>query len=627
MTSRIGKPDTETDVALRDRLNSEGTRHFVMVAGAGSGKTTSLVKALAHLACSQGPRFRREGKQIACITYTEVAVEEIKGDVGGDNLFHISTIHSFLWTVIKPFQKNLRTWVLERLDRKIAEANEKIGNPRSRATTKAKAAEDIERYTRQKDEIKRVKTFRYGTGSDYSNGILGHSDILSIGPDFIRNSEIMRKVIARRFPVIFVDESQDTDPNFVEALRIIATDGYHDLCLGFFGDPVQKIYMQGAGPIATEEGWVTLRKPENFRCPQKVLAVINSIRAEDDRLEQTGGRVKEINGKNVFVQGTARVVILPADERRQERLENARSWLAEQDDDEDWCADEDAVEADIRLLVLVHRMAANRLGFPSIYSALNDKAPEDLKSGLVDGTAWVVRPFLSYILPLIAAQHSNSEFEVMRMLRRYCPCLQPEHLAGLDAAEILADLKDNIAELTQRFEPDGGHTIGDIFLFLKNNRLLALDERFDDLLKLYQEGQPPEQEAPENAAHRFALSPATELWGYRRYIEDLSPFATQQGIKGAEFEKVLLVIDDQEGVNPAFSYGKYFGVTELTAKDQDNIDQKKDSVIDRTRRLFYVCCSRALHDLAVVVFAEDVERMREAIQAKTFFQSDDIVTL
>jgi len=49
MTSRIGQPDTQADRALRQCLDQQPLTSFVMVAGAGSGKTTSLVKALAHL--------------------------------------------------------------------------------------------------------------------------------------------------------------------------------------------------------------------------------------------------------------------------------------------------------------------------------------------------------------------------------------------------------------------------------------------------------------------------------------------------------------------------------------------------------------------------------------------------
>ena len=53
MTSRIGSPDTPADVEVRACLDGKVPRSFVMVAGAGSGKTTSLIKALDHLVCAE----------------------------------------------------------------------------------------------------------------------------------------------------------------------------------------------------------------------------------------------------------------------------------------------------------------------------------------------------------------------------------------------------------------------------------------------------------------------------------------------------------------------------------------------------------------------------------------------
>lgn len=622
MTSRIGKPNTKTDTDLHRRLDGDGNRHFVMVAGAGSGKTTSLVKALAHIEQSQGRPLRRNGQQIACITYTEVAVEEIRGDVSNDPLFHVSTIHSFLWTVIKPFQNDLRQWVHDRLNRKIGEEQEKIDKPRTQQKTKDRARENIVRYQRQLEEIGKVKSFRYGTDSDYSSGVLGHSDILNIGPTFIRDHALMRSLLVRRFPVIFVDESQDTDPAFVDSLRAVAREVAQGFCLGFFGDPVQKIYMQGAGPIPPEDGWATLEKPENFRCPQAVLRVINRIRAEDDRLQQTRGRYETLNGEEVPVEGTARVLVMPADDRRQERLEEARRWLSEQEGDARWLEEED--ESALRLLVLVHRMAAIRLGFPDLYGALNDKAPENLKTGLVDGTAWVFQPFLPYILPLVLARRERREFEIVRLLRRYCPRLQPDALVEGNTAEALNELQADVATLIDMLEPGEGTCIGDVVAFLRDRNLFVFDERYNKLLESFAEAEPVNGPAPENAGLRFMQCHAKELWGYRKYIEKLSPFATQQGIKGAEFDKVLVVVDDQEGKSPTFSYGKYFGVTPLSDTDEKNIAEGKDSVVDRTRRLFYVCCSRALSNLAVIVFAEDTSQMRDALVAKGFFEENCI---
>ncbi len=376
MTSRIGQPDTDADRALRRCLDQQALTSFVVVAGAGSGKTTSLVKALAHLSTTRAAELRRRGQRIACITYTDVAVGEIWGDVGNDSLFHVSTIHSFLWTVVSPFQQDLRRWVAGRIEEKIAAAKERLDNPRTRANTRETLVRDIERYRRQTEALVSVPRFIYGTGSDYAKGVLGHDDILKIGPALIEERPLLRTLIANRFPFIFVDESQDTSPTFVAALRLIAETVGPGFCLGFFGDPMQKIYTTGVGPIALGEGWNEITKPENFRCPTSVLAVVNNIRAEDDGLRQIRGRTVERNGVIEAVEGTARLFILPADDRRTERLGQVRQWLATEHQDQRWQSDDD--DADVRVLVLVHRMAARRLGFPNLYAALNDQAPPSL---------------------------------------------------------------------------------------------------------------------------------------------------------------------------------------------------------------------------------------------------------
>ena len=289
MTSRIGSPDTDADLQLRECLDQQPMRSFIMVAGAGSGKTTSLIKALAHLESTKGATMRRRGQQIACITYTDVAVGEIWGDVGNAPLFHVSTIHSFLWTVVHSFQTDLHTWVVSRINEKIAEAEEKLAKPRTQARTRAKLTKEIEWHRYQLTQLAGVSRFKYGTGSSYAKGVLGHDDILRVGPALITEHAVLRSLIAQRFPYIFVDESQDTNPTVVEALKQIAAMPRNGFCLGFFGDPMQQIYTGGVGTITLGDGWNKITKPENFRCPTKVLSVINHIRAEDDRLLQTSG--------------------------------------------------------------------------------------------------------------------------------------------------------------------------------------------------------------------------------------------------------------------------------------------------------------------------------------------------
>lgn len=621
MTSRIRNPDTEADRQLRDCLDQQPSRNFVMVAGAGSGKTTSLVKALDHLALSMGADLRRRGQRIACITYTEVAVGEILGDVGNRSLFHVSTIHSFLWSVLQPFQSDLREWVVGRIGEKITEAEEKLANQRTRAHTREKLTVDIQRYRAQCIQVRNVNRFTYGTGSDYGRGILGHDDILKMGPALIADRPLLRTIIASHFPYIFVDESQDTSPAFVNALRVIADDGLDGFCLGFFGDPMQKIYTAGAGPIIPGDGWRQITKPENFRCPARVLGVINRIRAEDDRLEQVRGRTVLRDGVEQHVEGSARIFIVPADVRRAERLTEVRQWLSRENNDPLWEADDD--NGDVRILVLVHRIAAQRLGFADIYAALNDNGSTNLKAGLVDGTAWIIRPFMTTILPLVIAARSGADFEIIASLRSTCPLLSKERLIGQNAAGVLTRLQLDVDRLVELLDDEQIHSISEVLEFVRDRELFHLDERF--LPFLARPVEEVNEDDPDDATVRaFLGSPAAQLWGYRKYLENQSPFATQQGIKGAEFQRVLVILDDEESQYTLFSYGKYFGIEPLSDRDQQNIVEGVDSVVDRTRRLFYVCCSRAVQDLAVVLFVPDVRAAADILIAKGLFEPDDV---
>lgn len=622
MTSRIGSPDTHADLELRSCLDQSPTGSFIMIAGAGSGKTTSLVKALAHLERSKGAAMRHRSQQIACITFTKVAVGEIWGDVGNAPLFHVSTIHSFLWSIVHSFQEDLRDWVGGRIAEKIAEAQEKINKPRTHEPTRVRLRADIVRYNNQLTQLPHLPRFTYATGSNYGQGKLGDDDILRVGPTLIEQHALMRSIVAQRFPFVFVDESQDTNPDVVAALKRIAAMPGTGFCLGFFGDPMQKIYMTGAGVIGTAAGWTEISKPENFRCPTSVLNVINRIRAEDDRLVQVQGNRIGPDGPVPTPIGTAKLFIVQAGPDRTARVNQVRDWMAINNNDPLWQSDEE--DGNVRMLVLVHRIAASRLGFPDLYASLHDNGAAALKDGLQEGTAWVLRPFVSYFLPLVLAAREGADFDVMSALRRDCPLLAKERTVGQDIAALLAKLKTDLDTLVEMFSDGSTRSIKDVLDFACEQDLAELDPRFMPYMTNAAADDPDEDDSEYQSVLAFLATPATQLWGYNRYIQSLSPFATQQGIKGAEFRRVLVVLDDEESDYNLFSYAKYWGTEPLSAGDRKNIAEGKDSVLDRTRRLFYVCCSRAVQDLAVVFFVPNVQSARQAVLAKALFAPEDV---
>src|SRR5471032_2257222 len=87
----------------------DGGKSFLLEAGAGSGKTYSLVEALRYLIKKRGSDLARRNGKIACITYTNVASDEIKSRIDSHPTVVSSTIHAFCWSLIKDFQPFLRS--------------------------------------------------------------------------------------------------------------------------------------------------------------------------------------------------------------------------------------------------------------------------------------------------------------------------------------------------------------------------------------------------------------------------------------------------------------------------------------------------------------------------------------
>ena len=630
MTSRISSPDTNADHAVRNCLDAAPMQSFIMVAGAGSGKTTSLVKALAHIVSTRGLTMLQSGQRVACITYTEVAVEEIAGDVAHSSICHVSTIHSFLWTLIRTFTSDIRDWLKVRIREKIAEEQAKLENPRTRAETKIKAKNRIERLTSHLDKVATLQRFTYTTGSDYCRGVLGHDDVVKCALALIATRPLLAKLLAATYPIVFIDESQDTIPEFVAALRAVQKAVETPFCLGFFGDPMQKIYLAGIGAITAEESWRTITKEENFRSPKAVLSLINRIRKDDDRLVQTRGRLEGSGAKRKPVKGTARLFLLPTDEHRTTSLARVRKWVAAKNVDQSWLPDADA--SDVKVLVLVHRSAASRLGFTSVYAALNDHGEHGLKQGLRDGTA-VLRPFLNILLPLVDARKAGKEREIMQILCSHAPALDPAVLNATQVADVLARIDKTLDNIVAMLDGSQPANLKDVLSLARECQILTVDERF--ISHLIGEApalvaaidSPADDESEESSVIAFLAAPAGEMEALRRYIHNLSPFDTHQGIKGSEFDRVLVVLDDEESKYNLFSYGRYFGLELPSKTDIENARTGKETTVDRTRRLFYVCCSRARLDLAVALFVADPEAARNVLIARGIFPADHILTL
>src|SRR3546814_5244882 len=86
---------------------------------------SSLEKALRRLLVLRGTELLRNRQQIGCITFTNVAKDEIASRVQAHPAVRPETIHGFCWSLLQDFQPEIRALVptLEGWADRLAEAD------------------------------------------------------------------------------------------------------------------------------------------------------------------------------------------------------------------------------------------------------------------------------------------------------------------------------------------------------------------------------------------------------------------------------------------------------------------------------------------------------------------------
>lgn len=111
---------------------------------------------------------------------------------------------------------------------------------------------------------------------------------------------------------------------------------------------------------------------------------------------------------------------------------------------------------------------------------------------------------------------------------------------------------------------------------------------------------------------------------YDDYVHDRTPYATHQGVKGLEFPRVLVLIDDEAAKGNSFSYNKLFKVAPLSNTDIQNKEKGKENSLDRTGRLFYVTCTRAKESLAILMYTSNPGKAKQTAIQNGWFEDNEI---
>lgn len=402
---------------------------------------------------------------------------------------------------------------------------------------------------------------------------------------------------------------KNTKKELIDALLIVYEEKKDQWAIGMFGDTMQKIYQDGKDRLeeAIPSDWVRPVKVMNHRSSKRVVTLANSIRKlSDDKMQRS---------RSDAAEGFVRLFLANSSSNKESTEKSAARIMAELSSDQSWLTD-DGYEC----LILEHHMAASRFGFANLYSALDEC--KLFGTALRKGEIPEISFLSNTVSPLIKAHKADNAFEVSRLIHKSSPLLSKKSMSANIGAqqEMLEKAEQASASLFALWDNDANPLCIEVLKNINASGLYELTERTNDILDENYVGDDPKV-----IALKKALSvPFDEMERYATYVSDSSRFATHQGVKGLEFPRVMVILDDTESRGFLFSYEKLFGAKKQTATDLKNEKEGKDTSNRRTARLFYVACTRAMESLAVVAYSDNPELVKNTALNNGWFSEDEI---
>lgn len=607
----MANADNNIDLQLKECVSNEKRKSFFLFAGAGSGKTYSLVKLLENIQNVWGNKLMREHRQVAVITYTNAATDEIMRRIDYNPLFHVSTIHSFVWDSIKTYQKDIKARYLQRLQANIYELQAKIDATKNKETKTYKAnQEKINHLIERKEAKEKIDKFIYNpNGDNLKANSLNHSDVIEIGTQMLQENLLLQQIITQQYPFMLIDESQDTRSGLVDAFFTIQKNFPNDFTLGLIGDIKQRIYMDGKADIKNliPADWEKPEKVMNYRCSKRIIQLANKISSVLDGSEQQARDDAPEGYVHLFLVNSHNVLDKNAKEL------DVRAKMSAITGDEQW-------NSDVKVLTLEHSMAAVRLDFKDFYE-LFARLPK-YQMSFLQGDMAEMSFFANMVFPLMTMLKENDGIGVLNLLKKKSPLL--EAVPDRDYPEMLAKIRNVLDELRSSNLEE--MKVSEIIEFVQRNMLFVIPDHLT--LALNSKEEEVDKDDKESLAWVRALQlPLRQFKAYDDYVHERTPYATHQGVKGLEFPRVLVLIDEEAAKGNMFSYEKLFNVTPLSQTDIKNKEMGKENSIDRTSRLFYVTCTRAKESLAILMYTSNTERAKQTAIHNGWFGKNEIDVL
>jgi DNA helicase len=523
----------------------DNNKNFVLDAGAGSGKTRTLTETLKNLLEWRGKEYMYTGRKIACITYTNVAADEIMSRINDDSRVRVSTIHSFLWSIIGRYQKELRESLIE------MNGTLEIG----------KRVENLAAELEYKD-------ISYVDYRDFRKGKIGHDDVIALSHLMFNTYPKLSRFVADLYPVIFIDEYQDTSEKVIDIILNIVGDRYKcRVIIGLFGDWMQSIYEHGVGNVNPEDrGLERIIKEENHRSSKRVVQVLNKIRGD------ICGDIYQAPYSNL--PGQAKFYY-----RKQGNSESAlRDLKMMLEADSSW-------GSEMKILALTNRIVAIHSGWETLRSVYSGYAKEDARFA-VDNLLSSKDPYsdiYDYIEGILLAYENEDNAELYKIFKNRINIEGYINKFGLfkrDLSKCLSDLWNYC---------DSG-SIEDVCSYILGKDMFPKNPGISRLLREACSEIVCTSKSKGGPFYYLKDCKYSEVRAMKRYKNEMTPFSTQHGTKGAEYEDVIVILDNGK-------WNKYNFESALT----NNGNNKTRETYNRSLNILYVSLSRARNNLAVLM--------------------------
>ncbi|WP_186031725.1 UvrD-helicase domain-containing protein [Burkholderia gladioli] len=605
--------DAHVDDEIAACLDLDTPKSFFLFAGAGSGKTRSLVTALQHVQNTMAERLRIKGQRVAVITFTNAASDEIKRRLLFDPLIDVRTIHSFAWSLIEGLNHDIREWLRVDLANDITslKAEEAKGRKGKASATRLSK---IESKTMRLQNLPHIKVFTYSpTGDNRGRDALNHNEVLMLTAHFLSQKPAMQSILAGRYPILLIDESQDTNKHLVDALFAVQAKLKGKFLLGLIGDTMQRIYSDGKDALGEglPKDWATPGKVLNYRCPKRIVKLINKVRSTTDKQQQVP--------RPTASDGIVRLFILPSDMKEKPEAELAiAAYMAEITGDEKW-----TLPREIKTLTLEHRMAASRLGFLDAFVALYTY--ESWRTSFLEGTLPVFRFFSEQVLPLVRSKRADDRFAVARIAKTYSPLLSQDSLRqSKDKKLLLQNVSKAIDGLLELWTDAADPSLLEVLQFVASANLFEIPEALkphaSGAIEAAAKNSSATNELEDRETERdiaiqaFLKTPFSQIEPMTEYLSGKAHFDTHQGVKGLEFERVMVIMDDSEARGFMFKYEDLFGGK-----------PPGDKTVEATKRLFYVTASRAEKSLVLVAYTSSTDRVKSFVLKEGWFGPEEVI--